>query len=802
VTSSGFPHLSGPRRSANTICRSAERAFSLYTDIKDVSAEDLRERYRGLRSEVSVLGDLSVDRVPAALAVAAAAVRSATGFDAYPVQFLGAAVVAAGAIAEMQTGEGKTLTTQLAAVSLSLTGRPVHVATANEYLASRDAAALRIVGDLLGFTVGLSRVGATLSERIHAHACDIVFGTAISFGFDYLYDNLAIAVDEIACREPYAAIVDEADAVLLDDARSPLLISGRGEARVWDPVRYMSVASTLDPADVFVDDARTAVALTGSGVEKVSASLAVNDLYSDPLEVQKVSAALHASFLLRSGVDYIVVEDPPAVVLIDEKTGRRRERSRLRAGLHEALEAKEGVAVRTGGVTKASVAVQTFFARYRRLGGLTGTAASAAVEFDELYKLKVFSVPPNRPRLRKDLPDRVFSLASERDEALREQIEGLLSDGRPVLLLTDSVEDAERLSVLLDAFAPRLLSARDPSVEADVVSRAGEPGVLTVATAMAGRGVDVLLGGNPSDPGFSERRSKVLASGGLAVLSVVRFPARRVDDQLRGRAGRQGEPGSSQFLLSFDDELPRRYAPDMVAGLLSGSGELPSRVALPVFSRAQSAVEQDDRASRRSTLEADLPLLRHREEFYAYRRLLLDLSPWERAHAVVHAGVLRRLPTTVTSVESAHLALRGFWPALVDFPSFESPIEAAAIAPRLTRWFMQRLQERLAPLAGLEPAERQEVLVRLVGSMTLDALDKSWAAHLERAASLHVDTSMVSRTGQKAARIYRSRLEESFSKVFSRFEKVTAANLGGLRLDTVRSLPADDCSPADAGNPL
>lgn len=774
----------------------------MFFDLCDLPATDLRDRYRSERLEISALGDLPADRVPSALAVAAAAIHTVTGLDAYPVQFLGAAVVTAGSIAEMQTGEGKTLTTQLAAIALSMTGRPVHVATANDYLAARDAAALRAVGAVLGFTVGLSRVGSTLNERVAAHACDVVFGTAISFGFDYLYDNLAIAPSEVACREPYAAIVDEADAVLLDDARSPLLVSGRGEAHVWDPLRYVRVVASLLDEDVYVDDARTAVALTESGIAKASRLLGGTDIYDDPAEVQRVSAALQSRFLLRSGVDYIVTGEPAAVVLVDEKTGRRRERSRLRAGLHEALEAKEGVEVRPGGVTKASVAVQTFFARYRRLGGLTGTAASAASEFDELYKLKVFSVPPNRPRLREDLPDRVFSTCAERDAALCSQVATLLAASRPVLLLTDSVEDAERLAALLAQCSPRLLSARDPSVEADVVSRAGEPGTLTVATAMAGRGVDVLLGGNPSDPGYADRRHEVLSCGGLAVLSAVRFPARRVDDQLRGRAGRQGEPGSSQFFLSFEDELPRRYAPGSVAGFLSGAGELPQRAALPVFTRAQSALEQDDRASRRSTLEADLPLARHREEFYVYRRALLELSPWERAHAVISSGILRRLPSTVESVESAHSALQGFWPALVDFPSFETPIASTAIAPRLTRWFLERLKDRLAPLADLAPLERQEVLVRLVGSMTLDALDKSWAAHLERAASLHVDSSMVSRTGQKAARVYRSQLEKSFRRVFVGFEKVTAANLGGLRLDAIRPLPSADCTPVAPGNPL
>lgn len=785
-----FPSLTGSGPGRTRITRAAAKAYELFGELEGCDADHLRSRFSALSAKVAASGDIGAADIPEALSLAAASVRLCSGLSPYPVQFLGAAVVASGAIAEMQTGEGKTITTQLAATALALTGRPVHVATANEYLAARDAAALSAVGELLGFTVGLSKVGSTVHERIAAHACDVVYGTATSFGFDYLYDNLAISESEIACREPYAAIIDEADAVLLDDARSPLLVSGRGGSAAGDLVRFAALTAELVSDDVYIDPARTTVVLTDHGVVKAQEFLGVPDLYAEPLLVQSVSAALQARFLLRRDVDYIVVGDEePQVVLIDEKTGRRKERSRLRSGLHEALEAKEGLAVRDSGVTKASVAIQTFFARYHRLGGLSGTARTALAEFDELYHLPVFVVPTNRPRVREDLPDRFFATGASRDEALVADVAGLLSAGRPVLLLTDTVEDAERLASLLTGFAPRLLSARNPAVEAEVLSRAGEPAALTVATAMAGRGVDILLGGNPVERAYAENRSAVVEAGGLAVLSAVRFASRRVDDQLRGRAGRQGEPGSSRFYLSFDDELPRRYAPGSLAGLLGSATELPGRLAAPVFNRAQSAVEEDDRAARRATLIADLPLARHRDLFYAYRRDLLRLSPWERAHAVVLSGLRRRLPSTVTSVVSAHQTLGRFWPGLVDFPSFETPIAAEAIAPRLTKWFLDRLQDRLAPLAALDPVERHEVLVRLVGSMTLDALDRSWAAHLERASNLYADTSMASRTGQKPERIYRSLLEESFVGVFARFEYVAVANLGGLRLETVERRP-------------
>lgn len=782
-----FPRLvAGPLFQRRRLSASAASAHQVYTDGLALPAEEIASRYRSLQARVSAAGDLTDTDLPEALGLAALAVRNVSGLEPYPVQLLAAVVVASGAIAEMQTGEGKTLATHLAAIALALAGRPVLVATANEYLASRDAELLRPIAELLGFTVGVSRIGSDVADRLVAHRCRVVYGTATSLGFDYLYDNLAIDVREIAMGEPYAAIVDEADSVLLDEARTPLLISGQGADAGFDFPRFARLAAAFSDADVHVDLAKNAVAPTASGVARAEEFLGVERLYDEPQLVQQLLTALHARFLLRSGVDYIVVTDnEPRVVLIDVGTGRRRERSRLRSGLHEAIEAKESVPSPGAGVTRASAAVQNFFLRFPRLGGLTGTASTAAEEFEEFYRLAVFTVPTNRPSRREDLQDRFFAAGSDRDAALSTEVDTLLAAGRPVLVLTDSVTDAERLSKLLEPFAPRLLSARRPEVEAEVVSRAGEPAALTIATAMAGRGVDILLGGRPEDPGFEERRSDVIAAGGLAVLSSVRFPSRRVDAQLRGRAGRQGEPGSSRFLLSFDDELPRLYAPDSISGLLAATGELPARLAGNVFARAQSAVEEDDRAARRATATADLPLARHREVFYRYRQELLGLSPWERAFAVVHAGLLRRLPDPVLSVESAHQTLGRFWPAGVEFPSFETPISSAEIAPRLTRWFMSRLQERLDLLAGLTSEERNEVLIRLIGSMSLDALDRSWAAHLESAAALYADSSLTARVGQKPEGIYRSMLEDSFAEVFSRFEYVAVANLGGLRLDTV-----------------
>lgn len=797
--------LSGPHLTRRRIDRLAARLESRARALALLDDESRYALWSALRSRTARQAHLEDDDLVEALALVSAFSPGTVGLEPYPVQRLGALVLASGSIAEMMTGEGKTLATTLAALALAVTGRGVHVATANEYLAVRDAAFTSPLAVRLGLSVGLSRQGATVEERIRAHACDVTYGTSSSFGFDYLYDNLAVFAGDIACREPFAALVDEADSVLLDEAVTPLLVSVTGKPSGLNFARMAELVSRLVPGrDVHVDPSGSSVTLLDPGIDLLESALVDVlqglSLYQQPRIVAQAQTALNARFLFVEGVDYLVAQEDGvrSVVLVDANTGRRRALSRLRSGMHEALEAKEGLPLQPGGVTRASVSVQNFFSRYPVLGGMTGTARSAAGEFMEFYGLEVLGIPTHRPSLRSDLPDRMFADASSRDEVLLEEVRSLRAAGRPVLVACESVLECSRVGALLGAVSAeglpevRILSARDPEVEADVIARAGEPGAVTVATAMAGRGVDIVLGGLPNSEGFAARRADVLAVGGLAVVSTCRYPSARVDAQLRGRAGRQGEPGSSLFLLSFDEELPRRYAPERLRGLLSTKGELPSRSARRVFDRAQVTQESEQVSSRREVGRADGPLSVDRETFYAFRRSLLALGPWERTVTVVRTALLRALTTSATSPsDSLEERLRGVWPPSLALPAAPragtSQDELAAV---LSDEFLEDLTRRLALLEPLETTVREELLARLVGSLVLDTLDLSWAAHLEAASALYADASLTARTGQDPERVYRSMLRGSFEGVFDRFFRLALLNLGGLSVTGVSDAAA------------
>jgi preprotein translocase subunit SecA len=794
----------GSRFARRRIDRLALRLESRVSDLETLADEEVLASWTSLQERVRSSaspgpGSVADDDLVEALAVVSFFAPRVLGLSPYPVQRLGALILATGSLAEMRTGEGKTLSTAMAALALALSGRGVHVATANEYLAARDAAFLTPLANVLGVTVGVSRQGAPTDERISAHRCDVVYGTSTSFGFDYLYDNLAVFAKDVACREPFAALVDEADSVLLDEAVTPLLVSVTGTPLALDFARMSESVGRLVPdRDVYLDPNGSSVSLLDPGIDSLELMFADRllgtPLYQHPRLVAQVQVALDARFIYVEGVDYIVADagDGPSVVLIDANTGRRRSTSRLRSGLHEALEAKEGLQVRPGGVTRAMISVQNFFSRYPVLGGMTGTAFSARDEFMEFYGLEVFGVPTHRPSMRRDLSDRVFAVCSDRDAVLLEEVAALRALGRPVLIACESVADSARVGLLLrdlpeEGFpGVRVLSARDPEVEAEVLAVAGEPSQVTVATAMAGRGVDIVLGGVPGSKGFAERRAQVLASGGLAVVSTCRYPSRRVDDQLRGRAGRQGEPGSSLFLLSFDEDLPRRYAPDTVRGLLGSAGEMPARVASRVFEKAQAALSSEHVASRREVFRADAPLALDREAFYSFRRSLLGLDAWGRVVTVVRTAFAHRLEhaaRTGSLSESCDVALfTGLWPEGLEFPEFSMALERTAVLDVLVETFLADLTLRLAPLEGLDPEIRVELLGRLAGSLVLDALDLVWAGHLESASGMYADARLTSRTGQDPERVYRSLLRNSFSGLFERFFKVAMFNLGTFKV--------------------
>jgi preprotein translocase subunit SecA len=490
-------------------------------------------------------------------ALTAAIAERVLGQRMFDEQLLGALALHRGEIAEMQTGEGKTLAAVPAIVWYACQGRGVHVLTANDYLAQRDAAWMGAIYDWFGLPVAYVNQHMSAGERRNAYDCDITYATANEVGFDYLRDGLALDASEMVLRPLAFAVIDEADSILIDEARIPLVIAGGVSGDLPLASRADAVVRSLHPGLHFLPDTFSRnVQLTDAGIAQVERSLGCGSLF-DPANLAILTAiqdALHAHALLRRDVDYIVKNG--AVELVDEWKGRVAQDRRWPAGLQSAIEAKEHVALKAQGRILGSITVQNLVSLYEKICGMTGTAATQAEEFWKVYRLPVAVIPTHRPVIREDHPDRVFRTRAERDEAVVEEIRKAHAAGQPVLVGTASVADSERLSARLHTtgVAHQVLNARNHEAEAGIIAQAGALGAVTISTNMAGRGVDILLGGNPP-----REAARVIERGGLYVIGTTRHEARRIDHQLRGRAGRQGDPGSSRFFLSIEDDLLVRF---------------------------------------------------------------------------------------------------------------------------------------------------------------------------------------------------------------------------------------------------
>ena len=519
------------------------------------AVEDINRR----RAEYAAASDVDLKRVAGrpdasladVIAVAATVASRTIGLDMFDVQIQGALTLAHGRIAEMQTGEGKTLAAVPAVIWYARSRDGVHVMTANDYLARRDAAWMRPVYEWFGLSVGVIQQGMLPAARRDAYRCDVTYATANEVGFDYLRDCLALSPDEQVHRPFTSAVVDEADSILIDEARIPLVIAGGSGTSAGHAGRADKVVRTLTPNLHFtVEPPGRNVALTPGGVERVERALNRRNLFeTDNLPLlTAVQDALHAHVLLRRDVDYVVQNN--AVVSVDEFKGRTVHERRWPAGLQTALEVKEGVTPRQQGRVLGSITIQNLIALYPNVCGMTGTAATQAEEFREIYSLEVETIPTNRPIVRIDHPDAVFATKAEKEEAVVDEIVREHQAGRPVLVGTASVEESERLSRCLGTLPHHVLNARNEEAEAHIIAAAGARGAITISTNMAGRGVDIQLG------------SGVAALGGLHVIGTNRHESRRIDNQLRGRAGRQGDPGSSRFFVSYQDPLMVKFGAD------------------------------------------------------------------------------------------------------------------------------------------------------------------------------------------------------------------------------------------------
>ena len=640
---------------------------ALEPEVRGLTDDQLRARTAEFKSRIA--GGASVDEllVPA-FAVVREAARRTLGMRHYDVQLIGGMVLHQGKIAEMRTGEGKTLVATLPVYLNALAGKGAHVVTVNDYLARRDSEWMGQVYRFLGLTVGVIQHGLTDVERREAYASDVTYGTNNELGFDYLRDNMKFDLSAMVQRGHHFAIVDEVDSILVDEARTPLIISGPSEESVDKYYVIDRIIPKLErgeeiedkdgakhtTGDFLVDEKSQTVTLTEDGVASVEKLLGIQNLYDvENMDLlHGAHQALRAHHLYKRDVEYLIKDGQ--VVIVDEFTGRMMPGRRWSDGLHQAVEAKEGVKIERENQTLATITFQNFFRMYGKLAGMTGTAVTEAAEFEHIYKLDVVAIPTHRPMVRADNPDLVYRSAREKWDAVVEEIEDCHQRGQPALVGTLSIETSEMLSAMLKrkGVPHVVLNAKYHEREAAIVAQAGRKAAVTIATNMAGRGTDILLGGNPeglarseSDPvqeaeayaaalaSYREtcagERDEVLAAGGLHIIGTERHESRRIDNQLRGRSGRQGDPGSSRFFLSLEDDLMRIFGSDRIKGLMARLGmeegeAIEHNMVTRAIERAQKQVEGRNFEMRKHLLEYDDVMNKQREAIYKLRRDIFD----------------------------------------------------------------------------------------------------------------------------------------------------------------------------------
>ncbi len=592
--------------------------------LSDAQLRDKTEAFKQRLEEGETLDDL----LPEAFAVCREAAWRVLKLKHFRVQLIGGIVLHQGRIAEMKTGEGKTLVATLAAYLNALEGKGVHVVTVNDYLAKRDREWMGKIYEFLGLTVGCVIHGITAEERNAAYQADITYGTNNEFGFDYLRDNMVLYKEQLTQRELNFAIIDEVDSILIDEARTPLIISGQGakSTELYQKADRF-VTSLRREEDFTTDEKDKTVALTEEGVAKCEKHFGI-DNFSDPENMEinhHVLQALKARNLMKRDIDYIVKDDE--VVIVDEFTGRLMFGRRYSDGLHQAIEAKEGVLVRSESKTLATITLQNYFRMYQKLAGMTGTAKTEEDEFRDIYNMDVVVIPTNKPIQRADLQDAVYSTEKGKYKAISDRIRLIHETGQPILVGTISIEKSELISEMLQrrGVQHNVLNAKQHEKEAQIISEAGRMGAVTIATNMAGRGTDIVLGGQEASP---EEREKVVELGGLAILGTERHESRRIDNQLRGRSGRQGDPGQTQFYISLEDELMRLFGGDRIQGIVTrlGLGEddvIEAGMLSKSIENAQKRVEGRNFSIRKYVLQYDNVMNKQREIIYGERKKVL-----------------------------------------------------------------------------------------------------------------------------------------------------------------------------------
>ncbi len=763
----------------------------LEDEVAALSDDDMRARTVEFREQLDQAAeqgeqdDLLETILPEAFALVREASQRTLGMRPYDVQLIGGVVLHQGNIAEMRTGEGKTLVATLPSYLNALTGRGVHVVTTNDYLASRDAEMMGRIHRFLGLSVGCILSGPDHQDPVEkraGYAADITYGTNNEFGFDYLRDNMVGDINSCVLRQLNYAIVDEVDNILIDEARTPLIISGPTLESPEMYVRFARVMPILkEGTDYEIDQKTKTVAITDVGIDKVEAALGVQNVYGDMMLTRYLENALRAHAVMLRDRDYIV--ENSEVIIIDEHTGRKMYGRRYNEGLHQAIEAKERVKIQAENRTIATITFQNYFRLYRKLSGMTGTALTEAQEFDKIYKLDVIVIPTHRPMIRRDETDLIYKTEAAKFDAVVEDIATRHEQGQPVLVGTTSVDKSEMLAKKLDRFGLpyELLNAKNHGREASIIAQAGRLGAVTISTNMAGRGTDIMLGGNPEgmvddilqeweiDLEFAtdedraealeearrrcaEDHERVVALGGLHVIGTERHDSRRIDNQLRGRSGRQGDPGSTRFFVSLQDELMRRFGSDRVATLMTRFGleddvPIESGMAAKMIEQAQTKVEAYYFDIRKNIVEYDDVIARQREVIYKDRQDIL-------AGESVHDRIVEMITEEVTSLVQMHTStgLPETWnldaielhferwkmPFSEDFfPENINQLKREQLVNLCVDWALdgyerkrERLDEQLAVFSETKTSGEQ-IIAQFERNVMLRVVDILWMDHID-----------------------------------------------------------------------
>ena len=757
--------FNGDKKRLEEIRQLALKVDALKDNVASLDDTQLKQKTEEFKERIRV-GESLDDLLPEAFAVAREAAKRVIGEFPYLVQIMGGIVLHQGDIAEMKTGEGKTLTSVLPVYLNALGGQGVHIVTVNEYLAGRDAKWMGAIHEFLGLSVGLNIRALTPAQKRAAYRCDITYTTNAETGFDYLRDNMVTKIEERVLRPLNMALVDEVDSILIDESRTPLIISGgqKQTAQLYIQADRF-VKSLVEEEGYIVDVKSKTVQLTEEGVHQAERQFKVNNLYdiTHTHLVHHLHQALKANYTMANDVEYVVQDNE--IIIVDQFTGRLMKGRQYSDGLHQALEAKENVPIKQETSTMATITYQNFFRLYSKLCGMTGTAKTEEEEFMTIYNMRVVEIPTNRPIVREDYPDAIYGTQKAKFQALMEEIKERHASGQPVLVGTIAVETSEFIAKMLtqNKIRHEVLNAKNHAREAEIIAKAGQKGSITIATNMAGRGTDIKLG------------EGVRELGGLAVLGSERHESRRIDNQLRGRAGRQGDPGYSRFYVSVQDELMVRFGSERYSTLFNQLGDqaVESKIVTKSITSAQKRVEGVNFDVRKTLLEYDDVLRQQRETIYSQRDYILEHQDVHELIKEMFGRVIENLVRTHVEVKNhaEEVNIEGFLNALTAMQFTDISLDEASLKGKSVAEIIEMAKDLAwnSYEAKIEPFKQHSL--SLEKNIVLSIVDRSWQEHIDTMSKLREGIHLRSYAQNKPLQAYVAEGYELFEDMLNRISQ-------------------------------